>query len=268
MGGRKVTANGVFFDLFGTLLIYGNMEQAWSDWLSEFHSRLRQNGLTITQEKFARCCNGFFSRKAPKKEDGRFTVYELRIQDLCNDLNLSVESKKIKKIADSTAAIWQKQISLAPNAITVLKEIKQSKVVGLITNFDHPPHIYKLIAQTGLEPLLDVVVISGEVELKKPMESLEEFFLETIRSFESSEEGERVTEPREAELPADKESIIQKLTTPENGVESQTTGASGERPEVQNSGESLSKDARPVSKPKAEERDKKSSDVLKKLTDK
>ena len=168
MEGRKITIKGVFFDLFGTLLIYGDMEQAWSDWLSEFHSRLKQNGLTITQEKFARCCNGFFSRKAPKKENDHLTVYELRIQDLCNDLNLSVESKKIKKIADSTAAIWQKQISLAPNAITVLKEIKQSKVVGLITNFDHPPHIYKLIAEKRLEPLLDVVIISGEVELKKP----------------------------------------------------------------------------------------------------
>ncbi len=141
MGGRKITVNGVFFDLFGTLLIYGNMEQAWSDWLSEFHSRLKQNGLTITQEKFARCCNGFFSRIAPKKENDNHTVYELRIRDLCNDLNLSVESKKIKKIAGNTAAIWQKQISLAPNAITVLKEIKQSKVVGLITNFERPEKI-------------------------------------------------------------------------------------------------------------------------------
>ena len=168
MDERKVTVNGVFFDLFGTLLIYGNMEHAWSDWLSEFHSRLKQNGLNMPQEKFARCCNGFFSRKAPQKENDNLTVYELRIQDLCNDLNLSVESKEIKKIAGNTAAIWQKQISLAPNAITVLKEIKQSKVAGLITNFDHPPHIHKLIAENGLEPLLDVVIISGEVELKKP----------------------------------------------------------------------------------------------------
>ncbi len=168
MGGRKITVNGVFFDLFGTLLIYGNMEQAWSDWLSEFHSRLKQNGLTITQEKFARCCNGFFSRIAPKKENDNHTVYELRIRDLCNDLNLSVEPEEIKKIAGNTAAIWQQQILLAPNATGVLKEIKQSKVVGLITNFDHPPHIYKLIAEKGLEPLLDVVIISGEVELKKP----------------------------------------------------------------------------------------------------
>ena len=168
MNGRKITVNGVFFDLFGTLLIYGNMEQAWSDWLSEFHSRLKQNGLTMPQEKFARCCNGFFSRIAPKKENGNLTVYELRIRDLCNDLNLSVEPKEIKKIADNTVAIWQKQILLAPNATRVLKEIKQSKVVGLITNFDHPPHIYKLIEEKGLEPLLDVVIISGEVELKKP----------------------------------------------------------------------------------------------------
>jgi putative hydrolase of the HAD superfamily len=168
LSGRKITVNGVFFDLFGTLLIYGNMEQAWSDWLSEFHSRLKQNGLTMPQKEFARCCNGFFTRKTPKKENDNLTVYELRIRNLCNDLNLSVEPKEIKRIASNSATIWQKQISLAPNATRVLKEIKQSKVVGLITNFDHPPHIYKLIEENGLEPLLDVVIISGEVELKKP----------------------------------------------------------------------------------------------------
>ena len=84
-----------------------------------------------------------------------------------------------------------------------------------------------------------------DVEVTKPVESLEEFFLETIRSFESPEEEEQVAGPREAELPAGKESVIQKLTTPD---------------------EPSSTERRPVSKPKAEESDKKTSDVLKKLT--
>lgn len=168
MGERQVTANGVFFDLFGTLLIYGDMECAWQDWLSIFHSLLKQCGLTMPQGEFAQCCNGFFTRKAPRKESGGLTVYELRIQNLCHDLSLTLTSNKIKTIADKTVAVWQKQISLAPNARHVLNEIKPSKKIGLITNFDHPPHIYQVMAKTGLDPFMDVVVISGEVELKKP----------------------------------------------------------------------------------------------------
>lgn len=164
--------------------------------------------------------------------------------------------------------------------------IAQGRVNELLTMKDVTQISASGISEETVRKVINIIreeEKETEVELKKPMESLEEFFLETIRSFESSEEGERVTGPREAELPADKESVIQKLTTPENTVESrkskvesqpenrvesQTTGASRERPEVQSSGESLSKDTRPVSKPKAEEGDKKSSDVLKKLTDK
>ena len=168
MGRGKLTANGVFFDLFGTLLLYGNMQQAWLDWLFKFHSLLNQHGLKMSRKDFASSCNGFFTRQAPGKENDELTVYELRIRELCNRLNLTVRPNEIKTIASDTVAIWQNQISLAPNAISVLKEMKESKVVGLITNFDHPPHIYRLIEEIGLAHLFEVVVISGEVELKKP----------------------------------------------------------------------------------------------------
>lgn len=168
MGRGKLAANGVFFDLFGTLLLYGDMQQAWLDWLFKFHSLLNQHGLKMSRKDFASSCNGFFSGQAPRKENDHLTVYELRIQNLCNRFDLTVRPNDIKRIASDTVAIWQKQISLAPNATSVLKEMKESKVVGLITNFDHPPHIYRLIEENGLAYLFEVVVISGEVELKKP----------------------------------------------------------------------------------------------------
>ena len=52
----------------------------------------------------------------------------------------------------------------------------------------------------------------AEAELAKPMESLEEFFLKTVRSFESPEEKEEIPEPEEAESPTLKESVIKRLT--------------------------------------------------------
>jgi hypothetical protein len=32
-----MSVQGFFFDLYGTLLIYGNMKKAWSDWLTAFY---------------------------------------------------------------------------------------------------------------------------------------------------------------------------------------------------------------------------------------
>ena len=39
---------------------------------------------------------------------------------------------------------------------------------GLVTNFDHPPHIRSLMQSSGLDALFNVVVISGEEGIKKP----------------------------------------------------------------------------------------------------
>ena len=36
--------NGIFFDLYGTLLVYGNMDVAWSDWLNALHEQLSGDG--------------------------------------------------------------------------------------------------------------------------------------------------------------------------------------------------------------------------------
>ena len=42
------------------------------------------------------------------------------------------------------------------------------KILGLISNYDHPPHIYALLRQLGLEKFFRAIIISGEVGIKKP----------------------------------------------------------------------------------------------------
>ena len=36
---------GVFFDLYGTLLVYGDMRAAWWAWMEAFHTKLAEFGL-------------------------------------------------------------------------------------------------------------------------------------------------------------------------------------------------------------------------------
>jgi putative hydrolase of the HAD superfamily len=163
-----MTFKGVFFDLYGTLLVYGDVHAAWADWLGAFYERLSASGLSMSQEAFAEQCDGFFGKPAPSVREDGLTVYERRVGAFAADLGLSLTDLQIQKTADATIQAWNKYTSLDPEAKGVLSALRRTRAVGLITNYDHPPHVYLLLARLGLAALFDVVVVSGEVGIEKP----------------------------------------------------------------------------------------------------
>ena len=163
-----MTINGIFFDLYGTLLVYGNMDAAWSDWLNEFHKQLRLHGLTRTIESFAKSCDQFFGKSEPTPRQHSMTVFEQRIQNLCANLKLDLTAEDITEIANKIAGAWQKHIRLDAAALHVLQTLQRSKKLALISNFDHPPHVHSVLRKLGLTHFFDSVVISAEVGIKKP----------------------------------------------------------------------------------------------------
>ena len=163
-----MTINGIFFDLYGTLLVYGNMDAAWSDWLNEFHRHLKSHGLTRSVESFAKACDQFFGKSEPTPRKPNMTVFEQRIQNLCSDLKLNLTSEEITEIANKIAEAWQKHIPLDAEARHVLQTLHRSKKLALISNFDHPPHVHSVLSEHGLTHFFDSVVISAEVGIKKP----------------------------------------------------------------------------------------------------
>jgi len=158
---------GVFFDLYGTLLIYGDMEAAWDEWLSEFYRQMKTAGLVISVDKFSQRCEGFFSGRDPASSGG-LTPFEIRIKDFAETNRISPDKRKLKDIADRTVSVWQQYVSVDPEAAEVLRTIKLTKKTAMISNFDHPPHVYDLLSDFGLIDLLDVIVVSGETGYKKP----------------------------------------------------------------------------------------------------
>ena len=163
-----MTINGIFFDLYGTLLVYGNMDAAWSDWLNAFYGRLKSHGLTCSIESFAKSCDRFFGKSEPTPRQHNMTVFEQRIQNLCADLKLNLTSEDITEIANKIASAWQKHIPLDAEARHVLQTLHRSKKLALISNFDHPPHVRSVLSELGLTQFFDSVVISAEVGVKKP----------------------------------------------------------------------------------------------------
>ncbi|MFX0070542.1 MAG: HAD family hydrolase [Candidatus Hermodarchaeota archaeon] len=159
---------GIFFDLYGTLIVYGDMEQAWSDWLSTFYASLSKFGLEISIKDFSKICHGFFSKEAPKSQKSGLTVFEKRIQALCQDLELNLRDNEINFVATSCLNSWHEYVYLDPETVPVLESFKKNKKIALISNFDYPPHIHELLTELNLREYFDSVVISGEVGIKKP----------------------------------------------------------------------------------------------------
>jgi len=159
---------GVFFDLYGTLLMPKNSKKAWKNWFDTFYKLMRNYGLKSSKTNFSMECNGFFSRAEPKENVEGLTVYENKIRDFAIDLNLNLEKSEIKKIANDSVNAWHKYIKIDPETLPLLEMLKTKKTIALITNFDHPPYIYSVLSKYKLVKYFEFITISGEIGIKKP----------------------------------------------------------------------------------------------------
>jgi len=164
----QIQPRGVFFDLYGTLLLFADPKASWADWLEAFYAALGSHGLAVSKAVFADRCNRFFGRdESPANDDG-FTVFERRMHILAEALGLTIPAEEIKAIAPGIVNAWQNHIRPDPEAAEVLTVLQRTKTLALISNFDHPPHVYRVLREQGLHGYFKTIVISGEVGCKKP----------------------------------------------------------------------------------------------------
>ena len=159
---------GVFFDLYGTLLVPKNSRKAWKNWLATFYTLIKGYGLKLSKKDFADECNGFFTKTESVENDEELTVYENRIKKFTKDLNVKLKKSEITKIANATVNAWHRYIIIDPETIPLLEALKNKKSIALITNFDHPPYIYEILSKYELTRYFKFIAISGEIGFKKP----------------------------------------------------------------------------------------------------
>ncbi|MGC9360534.1 MAG: HAD family hydrolase [Anaerolineae bacterium] len=160
----------VLFDLYGTLLAFGDMEKAWRAWGGLIYERMLRAGGRIDRTTWPGLLEDVFSAAEPAPEVEGLTVHEARMMALAEEVGATrFGPDDARAMATDGLALWQREVELAPDCRQVLATLRErGYATGLVTNFDHPPHVEKLIEEHRLRPLLDVVVISGAVGLKKP----------------------------------------------------------------------------------------------------
>lgn len=168
-----MTIKGIYFDLYGTLFTFGDMQAELEEWLSEFYKCLEKYGLKIAKDSFKEYYRNQHSMpKAPKPKEG-LTIFESRIQLACSDLDVEIPIEGIKDTAHYLFNVFNRYINLDKHCISVLNTLKQRTItLGLISNFDHPPQVRELISSYGLDKYFATIVISGEVGINKPNPSI------------------------------------------------------------------------------------------------
>ncbi len=125
---------GVFFDLYGTLLVYGDMERAWEEWLDSILASMRKNGAEIERDSLREICSGFFNKPEPPRESNH-TIYERRIGALGEQLGITLEGSEKTAISDHSVHSWTKYTTVDPEATRLLGEVHGSMRTALISNF-------------------------------------------------------------------------------------------------------------------------------------
>jgi len=159
---------GVFFDLHGTILLSDDVDQAWETWVHAFLDEFVQRGAQIGFDEFKGYLKNLFESDAPEFDEPGFTLFMRRVMELGHRLGVDFTLDEIRPVVDKLVRVWHQDMYLDPETVSVLSELKENHVVGMITNWEHTPRIYELVDELGMHDLFDGIIVSDDVGCAKP----------------------------------------------------------------------------------------------------
>lgn len=172
------------FDLFDTLLLIEKGDEDTTEkCMKNVYAFLSKNGIDVSYETFRKSYSEvrkqIYERASAELEEPHFTI---RISRVLQKLgyNHDADSPLAKGAANAYIEELARYVHPDVNAIPVLKELRENGYkIGVVSNFSIPEGARWLIAKHGLEKFLDTIVISGEINRRKPSP---EIFLKALNN--------------------------------------------------------------------------------------
>jgi len=174
----------VLFDLFDTLLLLESSEVYYTPSLRKLYEFLSRNGIRIPFEDFRRVYfeirDRFYSESRQTLEEPHFNV---RVSQTLQRFgyNLDICDPVVTRATMAFADEFMRYVHLDNEATEVLQNLKGRYKLGVVSNFAIPECGLKLLNMFGLKEFFDVVVISGEVNRRKPSAEIFEKALKALK---------------------------------------------------------------------------------------
>lgn len=173
----------VLFDLFDTLLLLESDEVYYQPCLSKMHQFLTKNGVSVSFDDFNRVYfdvrDRFYSESRESLEEPHFNV---RVSQTLQSLGYDFDASNPIVVGATMAFAdeFMLYVSLDKDAIDVLRKLHERYKIGLVSNFGIPECGRKLLKIYDLEKFFDFIVISGEVNQRKPSPKIFERALKAL----------------------------------------------------------------------------------------
>lgn len=168
---ETMEVDAVFFDLFDTLVLLEESNAYYASCLREMHRFLETKGVSVSFSDFEHAYfdirDRFYSESRESLEEAHFNVRVAQtLQQLGHDFKDS--DRTVVGATNSFAKEFARHVQLDKEAPHVLHRLHEEHKLGLISNFSIPELGKKLLETFGLKDYFDVVVISAEVNQRKP----------------------------------------------------------------------------------------------------
>lgn len=163
--------NAVLFDLFDTLLRINGGDAFYTPCLEKLYEFFSENGVDVSFKEFKQV---YFEVRDELYAESEKTLEEphfnLRVSKTLQDLNydFDVTSPIVIKGTNIFADEFMRYVSLDDDALDVLRKLRGKHRLGLISNFAIPECVWKLLSKFNLEKIFDTILISAEVNKRKP----------------------------------------------------------------------------------------------------
>jgi HAD superfamily hydrolase (TIGR01549 family) len=174
----------VLFDLFDTLLLIKKGEEFYEPSLQKLYENLLKNGVKTDFENFKRVYfevrDELYVKAAETLEEPHFNT---RIAQTLNRLgyDFSASSKLVGEATETFAREFMRYVCLDEDTIDVLQKLHGKYKLGMVSNFAIPDCVRNLLNKFDLKRFFDIIVISGDINRRKPSP---EIFERALRKLE------------------------------------------------------------------------------------
>jgi len=171
----------VLFDMFDTLALIDNNYEFYNHAIERMHKYVAAQGVRVTFEMFRKAYikarNDLYATADKILEEPHFNQ---RIQNALQLLGYNVDVKNpiVRGATSEFCLEFLNHVKIDENAKTVLESLYGKYKLGVVSNFAIPEGVYSVLKTNNLEELFEVVIVSGEVNKRKPRP---EIFLNALK---------------------------------------------------------------------------------------